>query len=442
MKVVIWLLTGFFLTAFLFIRSLTRHYLPANTYLAGQNYGLFSTDRVLNQLAKYRNPVLTVKVQNRTYRFDYQNLGIVFDLNGTYQELIKETQPGLIARLGNFYHSFWSSHTVMPKLIFTQDYDDKLKTLQFDFSSQPDQVRVDSRQKNLVYENYQDRFVIDSQSLAKEITVNFGKSRILKPRLHRVFDNQAQLKIDNYNQKLTQIMAKPVFFYYENGQPLHFSLQKPDLQILLNLEYDQTTQQLSIGVNNAGLKQQAEAFAQKLNLGSDLQFDLDHLKQNLNSLIMARFNDREADTIWVRLKQKPNTDGTLARKYLEIDLSQQKMYRWEQGQNIAIHRISSGLYYPTPPGEYQILNKALNAYSEIYHVWMPYWMAFSLDPKVNAYLGIHELPYWVDYQGQKIRRPRDFIGSPHTGGCVSLDIGEAKQVYDWAEIGMSVLIFQ
>ena len=49
--------------------------------------------------------------------------------------------------------------------------------------------------------------------------------------------------------------------------------------------------------------------------------------------------------------------------------------------------------------------------------------------------------YWIDSNGETIRRPRDFIGSPHTGGCVSLDVGMAKIVYDWADEGMLVLIY-
>lgn len=431
----------FIVASILVFSYFTSHYLPPNTYLADQNYGFWQTNSLLTRLAKQSNPKLKIKVQNRTYQFDYQSLGIVFDLNATYADLTKETKLSLIKRLINFYHSFWSSRTVMPKLLFTQDYYEKLKALEFDFSAQTDQVMVNSRRKNLVYENNQDRFLIDPQSLAKEIVNNFGKTQVLKPQLHRVFDNQMLLKVQDYNKRLEQAVSKPVNLYYENGHQLNFQWQSADLQSLLTITYDQQSQQLSIGISDLVLKQKAQELGQQLNLGQDLQFDLEHLKQNLNSLIMARFNHQESDSVWVRLIEKPNTNGSRADKYIEIDLSQQKMYRWEQGKNIAIHSISSGLYYPTPPGEYQILNKALNAYSYIYHVWMPYWMAFSLDPKVNAYLGIHELPYWVDYSGQEIRRPRDFIGSPHTGGCVSLDIGEAKIVYDWAKVGTPVFIF-
>jgi len=430
-----------FLGSLLFVNHFVNSHLPANTYLAGQNLGLSKTNSILTYLAKYKNPQLKIQVKNRRYRFDYQSLGIVFNLNGTFAELTKETKLSFPANLLNFYRSFYSSRTVLPNLIFTQDYYEKLKTLEFDFSTQPDEIAVNLDQKKLMYENHQNRFVIDPQSLIKEINSRFGKQTVLTPQVHKVFDEQNRLKVEEYNRKLAQVISEPVNLYYENGGSVITKLDKADLQDLLKIDYDQKTQQLSIGISDQFLSQKARELNQELNLKHDLQLDVPHLKQNLVSLIEARFNGLKSGYIYIRLVEKPNTDGLEADKYLEIDLSQQKMYCWQEGRNIGTHRISSGLYYPTPPGRYQILNKALNAYSSIYHVWMPYWMAFSLDPKVNAYLGIHELPYWVDWSGQEIRRPRDFIGAPHTGGCVSLDIGEAQEVYDWAKVGMPVLIF-
>ena len=198
---------------------------------------------------------------------------------------------------------------------------------------------------------------------------------------------------------------------------------------------------MSIGVKEPVFSQIMTGFQTQL-LNNDLQFNLKKLKQDLASLISTRFNGYDSNYVYAELIEKPNTEGKYADKYIEIDLSQQKMYLWENKEVLGIYIISSGLYFPTPPGQYKILNKALNAYSFIYHVWMPYWMAFSLDPTVNAYLGIHELPYYYDVTGTEIRRPRDFLGSPHTGGCVSLDVGIAEQVYNWVNIGTPVVIYE
>jgi|GEM_PF-1764464 len=140
------------------------------------------------------------------------------------------------------------------------------------------------------------------------------------------------------------------------------------------------------------------------------------------------------------IDEGPNSDGTLAKKYIEVDLTQQKMYLFQNGIMKKVYAISSGLEYPTPVGKFIIFNKATNAYSNIYHVWMPYWLGFYVDPKLHASLGIHELPYWWS-RGIKMRKPRENIGSPHTGGCIALDIGKAKEVYTFADIGTPMYIF-
>jgi lipoprotein-anchoring transpeptidase ErfK/SrfK len=142
-----------------------------------------------------------------------------------------------------------------------------------------------------------------------------------------------------------------------------------------------------------------------------------------------------------KLDYRPNTDGKQADKYIEIDLSQQRMYLFRDGEIYTSYPISSGRYFPTPTGVFTILNKAPNAYSDIYHVWMPYWMAFFYHSQLKAYFGIHELPYWLTANGQKIQRPREFIGSPNTGGCIALDVDTARQVYAFGDIGMPVYIY-
>jgi hypothetical protein len=432
----------FLLVCVYFANNYLSSYLPANTYLGSKNLGYKSKKWLMTYLAKHKNPKLKIKVKNRVYQLSYEDLGVVFDLNSTYDKLVAETKLPLYQKMINFWKSFRSSRTVLPAIIFTQDYYDKVANLRFNFSKAEDQIKVDKRKKSLVYENYQDIFIINDNSLAKEIVSNFGQKKVLEPKLERVFNSEKKIKMDAYNRQIAQILEKPVYLYYRNEKQEKTVLSEKVLQKLLEIKYDQESEQLSVGVNKVELANQLSVFNRQINLSSDLQFDQKHFKESLTALILTRFDGNQSDYISVRLVNKPNTDGTKANKYIEIDLSQQNMYLWENGENMAVYRISSGLYYPTPPGKYQILNKAPNAYSEIYHVWMPFWMAFSLDPKVNAYLGIHELPYYYDITGTEIRRPRDFIGSPHTGGCVSLDVGEARQVYDWAEVGTLVMIFE
>lgn len=163
-----------------------------------------------------------------------------------------------------------------------------------------------------------------------------------------------------------------------------------------------------------------------------------------NGIINAlhtRFDGGPAESVKVGIDYGPNTDGKVADKYIEIDISQEKMFTFKEGNLVKTYRVSTGKDYPTPVGSFKILNKTGLGYSGIYHVWMAWWMGFEYSKELHAYFGIHELPYY--YTGdKKIQRPREFIGAPNTGGCVALDIGDAQEVYKFADIGTDVVIYQ
>ena len=169
------------------------------------------------------------------------------------------------------------------------------------------------------------------------------------------------------------------------------------------------------------------------------------LKQILRDEFWGRKDGREPKTefdITLLVSEKPGSDGSLAEKYLEVDISQQKLYRWEGGEMAGRHVISTGKYGPTPIGIHKIKNKARLAWSPPAQCWTPFWMAFDYNPNLQAYLGFHELPYWDGANGTRIRRPFDTLGVPVTGGCIQLNIGDAEEVYNWSEVGMRVLIHE
>jgi lipoprotein-anchoring transpeptidase ErfK/SrfK len=162
---------------------------------------------------------------------------------------------------------------------------------------------------------------------------------------------------------------------------------------------------------------------------------------DVSALLAARYNGSKEARIIGKSKDVPNTNGEKAAAYIEIDLSAQKLYLFQKGSLVKSYRISSGRDFPTPVGQFKILNKSLSAFSWRYNVYMPYWMAFYYHPIIKSYFGIHELPYFFK-SGEIVRRPRINIGTPATGGCVALDIGQAREVYEFAEIGTPVYIFE
>jgi hypothetical protein len=134
----------------------------------------------------------------------------------------------------------------------------------------------------------------------------------------------------------------------------------------------------------------------------------------------------------------PNTRGEYG-DYMEVDLSSQKLYLFRGGKVEKSYKISSGKEYKTPPGDYSIVNKIPLAYSTIYEAWMPYWMAFSYQGDVEAWLGVHEIAYHLK-DGQRTYPFGDYIGEEGTGGCVALSPGDSKDLYDRVEVGMKILV--
>lgn len=131
----------------------------------------------------------------------------------------------------------------------------------------------------------------------------------------------------------------------------------------------------------------------------------------------------------------PFTPGMYPGKYMEVNLSNQMLYLWEGLAKVKEFRISSGKKStPTREGIFKIKNKA--SVGKSYPWIMPWWMAFAQD-KTGAWQGFHELP--VDMRTGKKEGIGD-IGLAVSHGCVRLPIGQSKEVYDWAEVGIPVYI--
>jgi lipoprotein-anchoring transpeptidase ErfK/SrfK len=134
--------------------------------------------------------------------------------------------------------------------------------------------------------------------------------------------------------------------------------------------------------------------------------------------------------------QVQNTSNlcTLSERYIEIDLSSQRLALCNMGNNEGTYSISSGSRkYPTPTGSYKINSKSLRAYSAKYNLYMPYWNSFI----GNSY-GIHELPEYPN--GYK--EGANLLGQAVSHGCVRLGVGAAATVYNWSPVGTSVIVHQ
>lgn len=122
-------------------------------------------------------------------------------------------------------------------------------------------------------------------------------------------------------------------------------------------------------------------------------------------------------------------DDNTPQKWIDVDLTNQRLYAFENGKKVFDFPISSGKWGKTPTGEFQIWiklkstkmsggNKALGTYYYLPNV--PYVMYFANDeiPKSRGF-GLHGT-YW-----------HDNFGTPMSHGCVNMKTEEAELLYSW-----------
>lgn len=121
-------------------------------------------------------------------------------------------------------------------------------------------------------------------------------------------------------------------------------------------------------------------------------------------------------------------------KRIVISIAEQGMRVYEDDELLWEWPVSTGIARsPTYTGEFQILSKEENAYASQWDLWMPHFMAVYRAGG-DTYNGIHGLPV---RNGQQLRWA---LGSPASYGCIVLGIEEAETLYNWAEIGVLVII--
>ncbi|WP_166442738.1 L,D-transpeptidase family protein [Phragmitibacter flavus] len=108
-------------------------------------------------------------------------------------------------------------------------------------------------------------------------------------------------------------------------------------------------------------------------------------------------------------------------RLITVDLSEQKFWVVQHGEEILRSSISSGRNgKETPPGRYVITNKHKDWVSTIYKVPMPYFLRFNCSE-----IGFHS--------GR-------VTGRPASAGCVRLPHAMAKKMFDLAQVGDEVII--
>ena len=133
----------------------------------------------------------------------------------------------------------------------------------------------------------------------------------------------------------------------------------------------------------------------------------------------------------------PVPSGATGEKQIVIDLSEQHLYAY-QGETLVYSFVAStgkpGL--GTRTGTFRVLDKIPNAYASTWGLQMPHWLGIYWAGSMEN--GIHALPILAS--GQRLWA--GYLGTPISYGCVVLGVEEARMLYEWAEVGVPVMIRQ
>jgi lipoprotein-anchoring transpeptidase ErfK/SrfK len=117
---------------------------------------------------------------------------------------------------------------------------------------------------------------------------------------------------------------------------------------------------------------------------------------------------------------------------IEVSIAHQRLTAWRGGVTVYVFTISTGRPgYQTPTGHYKILEKYRNRWSRKWEVWMPYAMRWH-----NGYF-IHQLPH---ANGSSYNIGASKLGKPDSHGCVRVNVGDAKTLFNWTAIGTPVWV--
>jgi hypothetical protein len=120
------------------------------------------------------------------------------------------------------------------------------------------------------------------------------------------------------------------------------------------------------------------------------------------------------------------------QKYLDINLSEQRLRAYEQGILLHSFLISSGSSFPTRAGEFSISQKVYNK-----HYYGYYGPGSSLN------FDLPNVLYNLRFDGPRLLHGaywHNNFGTPMSHGCINMPVHEAKWVYEWADLGDAVSV--
>lgn len=133
------------------------------------------------------------------------------------------------------------------------------------------------------------------------------------------------------------------------------------------------------------------------------------------------------------IADKPNTNNVLgevpaAAKRIEVDLTNQMLYAFQNDQVVMSFPVSTGKWGKTPTGTF--------------HIWVKLRYTRMAGGSGSDYYNLPNVPYVMFFYNDQVGKGRGFslhgaywhnnFGHPMSHGCVNISPANAGKLYEWA----------
>lgn len=275
---------------------------------------------------------------------------------------------------------------------------------------------------------------LDEKDLLNQLEL---KNLLVKDNLRVVPKFKEKFTVDE-NKKVNQELRNIII-----SKPLQLKAGRREINLTSsNIDSFITSKEVEgkeiLFINHNKISEFLSNLDEKINFPTDVDYKLSSAKL-ANHLLFRLTEENFSRTFVLPITGSYSLSPQKHPKFVEVNKSQQRAYLFQNGELVKTLLISTGVTWETPAGQFKVLNKVPMTISYTNFWYMPWYLPLGT---INGtyYFGFHEVPYHVDYKGMIYSRDPETIGSPATGGCIQVLKGQAKELFDWAEVGMPVYI--
>lgn len=436
------------------------------TYLAGQSIGGKTVEQasqiLSNQAAQLNSAEITLANSNSTSATNLEELGIEILISPTVEQIEPVGSVWSNMMPQNLYKLFVKKEVAVlyevdqTKLatVITEKLGGKTPPQNAEIAVENGELVVKTSKPGEEYNTADAISTIDTIIQTGKIATVPVTHQPVEPQIteematvtkQAVVESIQPVVITGQNKSFTITKSElyPTIQYQLNGSILTWSVGESALKDLLN-------KKVGAKVNVAMVPRSIKSDTQEVvNAGREgIVLDTDALVTKTKAAIenAAAAKTVEFSTKTVAITEKlvhPEYQlGLYEGRYLNVNLSKQKMFLVEGSTLVAEYRVSTGKWStPTPKGTMYIKNKISMAYSNPFRLWMPYWSGLSDNQDGSGYrgYGIHGLPCFNS--DCTLVEGESHIGTAVSHGCIRVPTDVVAYVYDWAPVGTPVVIF-